>query len=149
MKKLLLSTVVLFLFSASILIFQASCKKEANAQQSGNEQSSVILYKIADESLPNNVTSAEYWVVDINGQNKRKIPINLPTNLVLHSGSNGHLVNGGKTLIFTVTDKEETQDDPRIYYIYSCALDGSNLKKVIDYTSTNKGYVFLELQGAY
>jgi hypothetical protein len=32
MKKLLLSSIVLFLFSASMVLFQISCKKEAKAE---------------------------------------------------------------------------------------------------------------------
>jgi hypothetical protein len=47
MKKLFLGSLVLLLFSFSILIFQASCKKTATAQTSYNcPQTSTIIFEI-------------------------------------------------------------------------------------------------------
>jgi hypothetical protein len=141
MKKILFSTIALTAFSLSIIFFQMSCKKEANAQESANEQSSFILYKTYySEALPNGdiIDERQFWLADIDGGNQKKIPINLPNNLIISRRGEGRLTNDGKTLIFVVED--QTHGRNRIaMYIYSCSLDGSNLKKVIDYTKDMTG----------
>ena len=44
MKKLLLSSIILLLFSSSILIFQVSCQKEAKADTNNITQQNKIIY---------------------------------------------------------------------------------------------------------
>jgi len=147
MKKLLLSSIVLFLFSASILIFQVSCKKEAKAESptaSEKNNESLILYTVYDKSD----NGMEYWLIDIDGNNRRKIPINLPDNLVLDSDG-GSLINEGQTLIFLVSEKERKADGSRVFYIYSCSTDGSKLKKVADCSKHAKPSADLDIIGAF
>ena len=57
MKKLLLGSAALTLFSISILIFQISCKKDAKAQSGTNSCSEIIIVNFPSGFNPLNSTS--------------------------------------------------------------------------------------------
>ncbi|WP_140936631.1 hypothetical protein [Sphingobacterium lumbrici] len=74
MKKLLLGSIVLFLFSASGLMFQISCSKEVKAentllQNEGLKQLGKISYK----------SQGDYWLANYNGTGQQKLNIPLPS----------------------------------------------------------------------
>ncbi|WEK20019.1 MAG: hypothetical protein P0Y49_02480 [Candidatus Pedobacter colombiensis] len=170
MKKLLLSSAVLLLFSVSMLLFQISCKKEVSAQSNiytlspastsklggiivGNGLSvtsdgtlsvsstsnSSRLNKIIYTKRPSNSSSNEFWSANYDGTNQKKINISLPTNLTL--GDNVELSPDGLLLIFQVYDNKGKA------HIYSCNVDGSNVKLIIDGSSSADEGV--RLTGAY
>lgn len=62
--------------------------------------------------------------MNIDGSNLKKIPLTLPSGLT--TSGNAHLSSDGKTIVFSVTDATFQSA------IYSCNVDGSNPKKLID-----------------
>ncbi|MDQ0110524.1 Tol biopolymer transport system component [Chitinophaga terrae (ex Kim and Jung 2007)] len=134
MKKLLLGSIVLLGFNLVIILTQMSCKKEAMAQADNTSNSSnsakplnLILY--AKKS------GAEIWLANIDGSNQRKVPV--PNDIHV---SESRLSADGKTVIF-----EGWYDTPnKNAGIYSCSLDGSNLKKLINDNNED-----ILLMGAY
>lgn len=150
MKKLLYGICFLLVLSLFIILTQISCQKSVAQRNPSAQETSVNLIllakgKLNEVSLPSNgvdslgqpiikkVTSfsTEYYVMNTDGSNLTKIPINLPAGLYVISG--GHLTPDGKSIVFNVIDSllggyvQEVKS-----YIYSCSLDGSNLKKLID-----------------
>lgn len=117
MKKLLLGTIVLLAFNGTIILTQMSCSKEASAQ-SGNTTSPklVLFYKI---------DTRELWLSNIDGSDKHKIPITLPAGLKL---GEGHLTADGIIVVFEAF-KDVTGE---VEGIYTCLINGSNVKKIID-----------------
>jgi hypothetical protein len=73
MKKLLLSSIVLFLFSASIMMFQVSCQKDANARINELHNKTKLIYTKSSSG------KAEIWIANIDGTNPTKVPISLPS----------------------------------------------------------------------
>lgn len=132
MKRLLLGSVSLIAFSAAILIFQASCKKDAIAQTtnpytlpaattstlggvivdgtsikvdaSGKISTSATNGQALDVILyVKETTSAyEYWLAKTDGTNQRKINISLPAGVTQREDV--RLTPDGQKLIFTATD---------------------------------------------
>ena len=138
-----MGSVVLTLFSASMLLFQMSCKKEANAQTTttGLKQLNLIVFsKSIYVTTPTGTTSTnEIWTANIDGTNQKKIPITLPSGVKILA--NSKLSPDGKVIIFDVADAAN-----EINLIYSCSIDGSNLKKIIDVTTPNN---LANIQGVY
>lgn len=61
MKKILLSSVVLFVFATSIIVFQMSCSKQAMAQQTKTD--TVYIYK-CDTLTKEQMLTQKMWQVD-------------------------------------------------------------------------------------
>jgi hypothetical protein len=116
MKKLLYSSIVLTVFSLSIILFQISCQEEAVAKETAVQNK--FLYSIAKSPW-------QYWIANTDGSNPVQIPISLPASL--NPAGSGRLTPDGQTLIFPVW-KTGTDD----YFVYSVSINGSNLKKIID-----------------
>ncbi len=120
MKKILLSSVVLLVFSASMLVFQMSCKKDLNA--SPNQQNKVLYVKLETSGF-------ELWTVNTDGSNKNKVPLTLPSNLSFPSTPSNFLQflplisPDGNTIILTLMDANLGSD----FSIYRCNIDGTNL----------------------
>lgn len=138
MKKLVYSSLVLILFSLSIILFQMSCQKEIIADSTTNEYNGKILYFLSSDG--GNKPSG-FWTSNLDGTNQIQIPINVPEGLSLYSSS-GRITPDGKTLIF------ELRDQDKHTHIYSVSVDGSNLKKLID-GSDNNQYCRFVLQQIY
>ena len=139
MKKLLMGSIALTMFAISMIVFQLSCKKEANAQTTttGLTQLNLLVFtKLNKTTVPG---VQEVWTANLDGTNQKKISITLPTNLSI--GDNVRLTPDGKTIIFEGVDYTNSYS-----LIYSCSIDGSNLKKIID-NSTSK--VYYNIEGAY
>ena len=115
MRKLLLSTVVLTSFSASIIIFQMSCQKTVDAQTTDNTSSSLNKTLISKSlrlqvgtktdssgNHPIYVTVGEYFLINNDGTNLTKINIpSLPAGEYPMAGLNSALLsNDGKKIIF-------------------------------------------------
>jgi hypothetical protein len=139
-KKLLLGSASLTLFSIAILIFQISCKKEAQAQTNttpGLTQLNTILFeKTTTAASP----TTELWTANIDGSNVKKIPIVLPAGLSIYNAS--RLSPDGKKVIFEARDATGMGSS-----LYSCAIDGSNLTKLFDGVTNQDQYY--QVDGVY
>ncbi len=120
MKKILLSSVVLLLFSTAMLVFQMSCKKDLNA--SPNQQNKVLYVKLESSGF-------ELWTVSTDGSNKNKVPLTLPSNLSFPSTPSNFLQflplisPDGNKIILTLMDSNSSS----AFSVYSCNIDGTNL----------------------
>ncbi len=122
MKKLLLSSIILFLFSASIMMFQVSCQKDANAKINELTQQNKIVYTKTD-----NVGKVSIWLANTDGTNKTKVPITLPVGYVIRNTAT--ITPDGSKILFPVEAPGGGAID--IDYIYSCSTDGSNLQQIV------------------
>ena len=140
MKKLLLSSIVLTLFSFSIILFQLSCKKDAVAQTgtAGLTQLNKIVYSVEPVS---NIT--EIWTANYDGTNKTKINITLPS-ATIEIGGSPKLSPDGQKVFFEVNDVDPGTGKS---YIYSANINGSNVALVIDGSAATVSGV--ELGAAY
>ena len=132
MKKLLMSSVVLTLFSLSILIFQISCKKEATAQTTSVSvvQKNIILYSKSSGS------TIKFYTSNYDGTNSNLIPISLPSGQIIN-GLSGKLSPDCNKLFFKASNS--SQD-----ILYSVNMDGTGLTIVS--SSTTESHFML---GAY
>lgn len=128
MKKLLLSSISLFLFSSTIMIFQISCQKGANATPSTTTQKNKIVYGY-DKGLGSN--PIEIWISNIDGTENKKIPISLPTNESLQ-GYVSILPDGNK-IVFAVSSDITSE-----IFLYTASTNGENLTKII--TGSGDGF---------
>jgi hypothetical protein len=171
MKKLLMGSIALLIFSLSILVFQISCQKTSTAQTTSNNyvlppattstlggviigsglsvnssgilsansstgltQLNLIIYDIIRN--PHSIgTTYEAWMANIDGSNPHQILMSLapPSGLSYHGGA--QLSPDGKTVILPLVTALNSTNDIILYY-YSCSIDGSNLKKIIDASYT-------------
>lgn len=118
MKKFYLGALILLGFNVAILLTQMSCRKEASAQSdnSGFKPANLILfYKNAAKEL---------WLANIDGSNQRKIPIAVAAGFEV---GYGRLSADGRTVVFE-RYKSATGENAGIY---SCALDGNNMKMIV------------------
>ncbi len=161
MKKIFLSTIVLISFAFSIILFEISCKKTAEAQSSpyvlpvattsrlggvipdgttisvdANGKISTLnsavqqQNKILFEEFGTTDGATTIWTANSDGSNQQQINIVLPNGLGI--GDNIALSQDHKTLVFdTYTIGADLPQ-----FIYTCNVDGSNLKKIISSTSS-------------
>jgi hypothetical protein len=133
MKKLFLGSVALFVFSISILVFQISCKKDVIAQSSNSSQqlnitllSKSVQINVAVGDSVQKRSAIEYYTINSDGNSLQKIPISMPGGL--YPVGDGYLTPDGKTIFFQATSANYQSS------IYSCGIDGNNLKKLVDGT---------------
>jgi len=114
----------LTLFSLSMLVFQMSCKKEANAQTTTLTQTDLILYHkyISGSS---GVSTHEYWVCLKDGSNKRQIMV--PSTMYVRD-SKMTVLEDKNSVIFSGTVGSTTG----VAEIYTMNIDGSNLQKIVN-----------------
>lgn len=120
MKKLLLSSLTLFLFATSIILFQISCKKEATADTANTNQTGIILFT---KSTGFGSTFAhEIWTAAYDGSRQSKVNFTIPSHIQYPIELDAHLSPDGKTIFITFHGDG----------IYSCDIDGRNMKKIIN-----------------
>ncbi len=142
MKRILMGSLVLVIFSLAVAIFQMSCRKSAMAQTTtttGLAQLNLILYTIISNPHTANPT-VELWLSNLDGSSPHSIPLTLPAGLSFDGSS--RLSPDGKTIVLELKDSATPNPD---FYIYTCAIDGSNFKKVVDGSPT----VTPQLNGVY
>jgi hypothetical protein len=180
MKKLLLGSAALTLMAIAISLFQISCNKVANAQtnstytltpattsklggviidgtsikvdatgkistaSNGNQQLNIILYAIGYGGGPNYVNSSasEYWTMNYDGTNPKKVPLTFASGF--YYSMNPRLSPDGKTIFFSASDNNYKS------YLYSCSIDGTNLKTLLTQNKNGSGSgANIEVSGAY
>ena len=133
MKKILLSTIVLTAFSFSIILFQISCKKSAdaatpNTTTGATQQSKIIYTKNLPLSGSQGIYYSEIWVVNYDGTNPQKINISLPTGLFVDYTTFVKLSPDQKTIFFRAADAKQ---DTKGTGFYSANIDGTNAKLIV------------------
>ncbi len=133
MKKLLLGSIALTLFSVSILLFQISCKKEVTAAQEpasagGVNQLGVILFEKTFTGTLTPKKQREIWIANIDGTNARKIPVNIPSDIGFYDAK---LSPNGKTIVFWGELRTNYSNNA----IYSFSIDGTGLKRILAFDS--------------
>jgi len=129
MKKLLLSSMVLFLFSTSIMMFQVSCQKNANAKINVTTQQNKIIYTKSGSGTD------EIWIANLDGTNQTKVPIVLPSNLKL-GNAQATITPDGTKIIFQAREVSISNTG----YLYTCNTNGSDLVKIIGDGTTGTLY---------
>lgn len=127
MKQLIKSTLVLMLFSASVLLFNLSCEKEADAQtttpSTTPQNVGIILFSKSGDKFN------EIWLAKYDGSAQAKVTIaGLPSNADVDR-STMKISPDGKKLFFNVF-----LPSGNIQNLYTCNVDGSGLTKIIDNT---------------
>jgi hypothetical protein len=126
MKKLLMGSVALILFSVSVVVFQVSCSKDAMA---GNDDDNggkgkMVLYKISTDA-GGDQNNEQLWLMESNGSNRHRVNIVFPQNDFFITSA--RLVDKGtKIILFAIKFNEV--DNYRV--AYKCNLDGSGLTQL-------------------
>jgi len=155
MKKILMGSAVLTALSLSIIAFQVSCSKTANAQTGGgNPQAGIVLFtKLNINNACGDYTSdsmgsmPEYWTVNYDGTNAKKLPIPFQSGW-LYSNS-PRLSPDGKTIFFAAWQPINNNSGSYIAYLFSCSIDGTNLKTLQTLTGPYNPRVLYQINGAY
>ncbi len=139
MKKILLSTIVLTAFSCSIILFQVSCKKSADAATSNSnvavtQQSKIIYTKNLPVSGSTGAYYCEIWIANYDGSNAQKINITLPSGLFVDYTTFVKLSPDQKTIFFRVAD---VNNDNNGTGFYSSNIDGTNAKLIVPNDGTS------------
>jgi hypothetical protein len=118
MKKLLLGSLSLCLFSLSVMIFQMSCKKDAVAQASTAvvTQDGKLIVFTPDHNI---------GVENYDGSGLIKLNITIPAGYIFSSLPDIHISPDHKNIFFTCTDSKEQAG-----YGFVCNIDGSNVRKI-------------------
>src|SRR5689334_16056327 len=111
MKKIFLSSVALLTFSLSIILFQMSCKKSADAASptvatAPLQQNKIVFTKNIPLVAPGTqgLYYGEIWVANYDGSNQQKINITLPSGLFISYQPFVKLSPDQKTIFFRVDD---------------------------------------------
>lgn len=138
MKKLIQASMFLFSIGVFLLASEISCKKSIGQTTSSTTQGIILYGKNVQvpgsntDSVGNPILvwSYQFMVANIDGTNPRQIPISLPSGFSI--GQGGYLTSNGQTLVFTAQNTIGTR------YIYSCNLNGSNVKQLINIDSNTQ-----------
>jgi len=135
-KKLFLGSLALLSFAVSILVFDASCSKQALAQTSSTQLNKIVY-------LSKHGTGSEIWIANYDGSNKTKVNYVLPSGLTLDFIYGVRMSPDGKKIFFSASPDGygEAADG-----IYSCNTDGSSVTKIITATNSTDS---LHIGGAY
>lgn len=126
MKKLLLGSMTLLIFSASVIIFQVSCSKEANAKDDDGEGNGKLVLFRKDTNSPDPAEINQLWLMNSNGGNKRRVNVTFPGPDYFIA--TGRLVDNGTKIIMTISKINESGDN--YYVFFKCNLDGSGLQQL-------------------
>jgi hypothetical protein len=125
MNKVIKASLVLLLFSSSIMVFSLSCKKESIAQSNtGNsitQNVGILIFKKEGDK------ANEFWTSKYDGSNQVKVSIaTFPIDGDV-DGASLKLSPDGKKVFFLMY-----VPSIRLQSIYTCNIDGSGLTKVVD-----------------
>lgn len=125
MKTLLKSSIVLIVFSLSIILFNISCEKKAEAQPNttvATVQNVGLIFFRKDGDKDN-----EFWKANYDGSNQVKITIaSVPAGMEFDY-ANIRISPDGKKVFFNLYSASLNQQN-----MYSCNIDGTGITKIID-----------------
>lgn len=134
MKKLLIGAIILSVFSIALVVTQMSCTKQTMAQGPGliQPQNKILFTKDTRGAF-----SSEIWISNLDGTGLQQVPVALPAGVLV--SEQVRLSADGKTVIFITKDEDENTTG-----IYSCAIDGSGVKKIIEGTTEQNKHITLQ-----
>jgi hypothetical protein len=125
MKTLLKSSIVLMVFSLSIILFNISCEKKAEAQPNTTittVQNVGLVFFRKDGDKDN-----EFWKANYDGTNQVKITVaSIPAGMEFDTVSI-RVSPDGKKVFFNLYSASLNQQN-----MYSCNIDGTGITKIID-----------------
>ncbi len=126
MKTLLKSSIVLIVFSLSIILFNISCEKKAEAQPNttvATAQNVGLVFFRKDGGKDN-----EFWKANYDGTSQVKVTIaSFPTGMELDIQS-FRVSPDGKKMFFVLYSSSGNSPSS----MYTCDVDGSGIKKIVD-----------------
>lgn len=128
MKNLLLGAIILFLFSAAIVLVQTSCSKTTAQTPTSQDQLNKIVYVTRD---------ARIWTANYDGTNATEIMIALPANIKVDMSLPNMSIKlspDGQKLFFNAIDTASRNNSTTGIFdksIYSCDISGGNVAPVI------------------
>lgn len=102
-------------------MFQVSCNKDAIAETNNTTDKIIFVKTINNNS---DKRASEVWTANIDGTNQQKVNIIIPKEFEINGNIN---ISKDGTKIILVLYEQRTQSMD----IYTCNIDGSNLKKVV------------------
>ena len=149
MKKLFMGAALLTAIGILITSSQLSCiKGTAQTSTSGLIQLNLVLFnkKVYFGSGTNSSSNYETWLMNIDGNNQRKINFSVPGAVRY---GDAKLSPDGKTIVFTAMFPSSVPNYDT-YRIYSCDIDGKNNKLLISGSFTDRfNFDALELSGVH
>lgn len=139
MKKLLLGSISLCLFSLSMILFQMSCKKAAVAQASS---SSTPINKIVYYKYTASIDALQIYTAKYDGTAQTLVNISLPTGVEFDDDTLPKLSPDGTKVFFTSLTPGVSINNRDIYV---ANIDGTNLTKIVDASGNDE----VLLGGAY
>lgn len=175
MKKVFLASASLIVLAVSISIFQISCQKEVQAQSGSNvlkpattstlggvipdgttisvdangkiscissAVQDLLLFSVYIEN--GGASHTEIWTSKLDGTNKKKVSITVPSGFDI-SDSDVKMLPDRQRIVFVMYS---SAGSTYVSNVYTCKLDGSDLKKIIsgEDIPSSKG---ISLGGAY
>lgn len=138
MKKLLYSSVVMLLFSFSIILFQVSCQKEATADTNGISATQInkVIFSIIPQIYNGmKLWTPEIWLCNYDGTGATKVNIVLPNGIGMFGMEPQFKLSPDGQKIFFLAGPLQS-----IYYpdlmtgqnkdLYVCNVDGTNIKLI-------------------
>jgi len=121
MKQLLMGAIVLFLFSASVVLIQTSCSKTtAQSTNSINQLNKIVYFKNMNSSV------LEVWSANYDGTGASQIPITLPSGVSYDTfvmTNSLSISPDGQTIFFTCLNSNGSSP---VSEIYTCSIAGGN-----------------------
>jgi len=144
-----MSTMVLALFTISIVLFQISCQRTATAQtNSGASSINKILFAKSSGTGGSGTRVQELWTANYDGTGAVKINITLPTGVFIADAMNARLSVNGQKIFFEAGPPYQTGATTSTNNdIYSCNIDGSGVIKIVDKGTATAAST--NLMGAY
>ena len=146
MKKLLYSSVVMLLFSFSIILFQVSCQKEATADKilvpgaiaagiPATQINKVIFSKITQVYNGMKLHTPEIWLCNYDGTGATKVNIVLPNGIGMDGNDPQFKLSPDGQKIFFLAGPLESYLFPSLMNgrnkdLYVCNVDGTNIKLI-------------------
>lgn len=126
MKTLFKSSVLLLLFSFSLLVFNLSCKKESIAQNTSTsiQNLGILVFSKAGDK------ANEFWTSKYDGSGQIKITITSITITGEIVKDNIQISPDGKKFFFIANTNPTNPSS--MDAIYSCNIDGSGVTKLVD-----------------
>ena len=126
MKTLFKSSVLLLLFSFSLLVFNLSCKKESIAQNTSTsiQNLGILVFSKAGDKVN------EFWTSKYDGSGQIKITITSITSTGEIVKDNIQISPDGKKFFFIANTNPTNPSS--MDAIYSCNIDGSGVTKLVD-----------------
>jgi hypothetical protein len=126
MKTLFKSSVLLLLFSFSLLVFNLSCKKESIAQNTSTsiQNLGILVFSKAGDKVN------EFWTSKYDGSGQIKITITSITSTGEIVKDNIQISPDEKKFFFIANTNPTNPSS--MDAIYSCNIDGSGVTKLVD-----------------